>query len=63
MRVPHSPAVAILKYFSGIVQGADLEITVIENWVVCQDHMVGNFNGAVKPMKNAKMMSQDITEN
>jgi len=34
----------------------------MENRVVCQDHTVGNFNGAVKPMKSAKMMSQDITE-
>ena len=30
------------------------------NPVVCQDRMVGNFNGAVKLMKSARMMSQDI---
>lgn len=38
-----------------------LILTTIGFLVVCQDHTVGNFNGLVEPIKNAKMMSWDTS--
>ena len=50
-----------IMLFFHLIYYSTISVTEV-GWVVCQDHVAGNFNGAVKPMKSAKMMSQDITQ-